>query len=279
LPLVVLNATSAADGRSAAYASYPGAVRWSWQLDQKVTLGRAVLDSARFAGISPVGLTCAWDGAFDIPRFADSTLDCKPGFRPLAVADGGYRDNSGLAEIAVAIDELARLGDPLDKVFVVQIRSNPEEGIRQMEGTRFDSGKLLPEIFAPAIVQESGRGGHGEAYEQQIMGHSNTPHMIVWGISHKIEAETLSLQPKEQRWGFEWLDKRAHEANLERQLRLPPLGWTIDPESYWALYRDSLIVPEMPVTGGCDDMLPQYSSLCKALAKANSVVAQRVNGS
>jgi hypothetical protein len=279
LPLVVLNATSAADGRSAAYASHPGAVRWAWQLDQQVPLGRAVLDSARFAGVSPVGVACAQEGAFDIPRMVGNTLDCKPGFRPLAIADGGYRDNSGLAEIAVAIDELARNGDPLDQVYVVQIRSNPEEGIRQLEGTRFDSGKLLPEVLAPAIVQESARGGHSEAYEQQIMGHSNRVHMMIWGISHKVEAESLALQQQEQHWRFAWLDKRAREANLERQLRLPPLGWTIDPESYWALYRDSLIVPDMPVTGGgCDSMLPQYTSLCKALVKANSVVAHPVNG-
>lgn len=274
LPLIVFNTTSATDGRSATYSSYPGAVRWSWQLDPHATVGRAVLDSARFAAISPVGVACAQDGAFDIPRMLTPPINCKPGFRPLAVADGGYRDNSGLAEIAVVIDELARYGDTLDKVFVVQITSNPDEGIRQVEGTRFDNGRLLSELLSPAIVQESARGGHSEAYQHQIMGHRYQPHMLTWGLSHYIEAENLSLQREENRWRFAWLNKRAHQADLERQLRLPPLGWTIDPQSYWRLYGDSLRIPEMPSIVKCGDLLPQYSTLCKALETANSVVPQ-----
>ncbi len=274
LPLIVFNTTSAADGRSATYASYPGAVRWSWQLDPKATVARAVLDSARFAGVSPVGVACAQDGAFDVPRMLAAQVDCKPGFRPLAVADGGYRDNSGLAEIAVVIDELARCGDPLDQVFVVQIRSNPDEGIRRVEGARFDSSKLLPELLAPAIVQESARGGHSEAYEQQMRGHRKQPQMFVWGLPHNLKAETLATQPKENRWPFEWLNRFADQAERERLLRLPPLGWTIDPESYWVLYGDSLRVPEVPIVRPCGGLLPQYSSLCKALINSNSVVVQ-----
>lgn len=274
LPLIVFNTTSSADGRSAAYSSYPGAVRWSWQLDSKTSVARAVLDSARFAGISPVGVACARDGTFEVPRMLPPPVNCMEGFRPLAVADGGYRDNSGLAEIAVAIDELSRYGDPLDQVFVIQIRSNPDEGIRRVEGSRFDSGKLLQELLAPAIVQEAARGGHSEAYEHQIMGHSRRPHMLVWGLPHDIEAESQSIQPGEKRWPFEWLNRHAEQAKKERLLRLAPLGWTIDPESYSGLYRDSLRIQELPTSGTCEKVPPQYALLCKALANSNSVVVR-----
>ncbi len=271
LPLVVFNATSAADGRSASYSSYPGAVRWSWELDSQATVGRAVLDSARFAGISPVGVACAHDGAFEIPRMPESAVKCKPGSRPLAVADGGYRDNAGLAEIAVVVDELARSGDPLNQVFVVQISSNPDEGIKWVEGTRFSSGKLLSELIAPAIVQESARSGHPEAYVQQIQGRRNQPHMYTWGLPHNLEASTFSSQRRQNFWIFNWLNERAIQAEWQRHARLPPLGWTMDPESYWALYRDSLRIRELPVVVRCDQLMPQYAVLCKALEDANSV--------
>lgn len=275
-PLIVFNTTSAADGRSAAYSSYPGAVRWSWQLDPRTTVARAVLDSARFAAISPVGMACAREGAYDIARFSKTSLKCGPGYRPLAVADGGYRDNSGLAEIAVVIDELARHGDPLDQVFVVQITSNPDEGIRQLQGTQFDNGRLLSELLAPAIVQESARSGHSEAYLHQIMGHHKQPHILTWGLPHQIVSEILSSQPQDNRWKITWLDERANRANLERQLRLPPLGWTIDPVLYWSLYADSLMIPAMSTVSDCATMKPEHSTLCMALATSKSVVLKPV---
>lgn len=274
LPLIVFNTTSAADGRNAVYSSYPGAVRWAWQLDTDTKVGRAILDSARFAGISPVGEACAEERTSNIPRIRESTVKCKQGFRPLAVADGGYRDNSGLAEISVVVDELARYGDPLDQVFIIQIRSDPYEGIKLLEGARFNRGSLLSELLSPAIVQESGRSGHPEAYEQQILGHHRQLNMYTWGLQHDIKASIFSSHHYKERWPFDWLNQLSAQAEWERQAQLAPLGWTIDPQSFWALYSDSLMIRELPTFVSCKQMLPQYSLICNSLDRANRVHVQ-----
>jgi hypothetical protein len=270
MPLIVFNATSAADGHGAIYSNYPEAISGAWHLNSRATIARAVLDSARFALVSPVGFACADGGAYPVPLIRDFKIQCEAGEQALAIADGGYHDNSGLAPIARIITELSQLGDKMNDIFVIQIVSNPDEGVPQFEGFRFDNGRLIPEVLAPAVLQEAARSAHSDAYESQILGNRRTPEMYRWFLSNATEVSNAALQRPRKRLGIEWFDRRAHQAEQMRWLRSPPLGWTIDPISYRALYADSLRIDGIPGVGNCDSEGEKYDMLCRRLLSASS---------
>lgn len=264
LPLTVFNATSATDGRGAIYSSAAGVFPSTWMLDGDESVKRAVLDSARFAVVSPIGSACAMVSSSSTPVPSLPNAGCRPGFAPIAVADGGYHDNSGLAAVADVLDQLAKLNTRMDNVFVVVVESNPEDGLAVKEGTRFDNGRLLPELLAPAWVQEAARSAHSEAYVKRILNRPSPPHLLTWRVSREALARILRDRTEESAWGIPILDQRARQANFEQQLRIAPLGWTMDPSAFHGLHADSLIARDLPIIGPCE------SALCRALAGANS---------
>lgn len=273
MPLVAFNATSAADGRHAVYASAPAAFPGTWLLDPGTPVMDAVADSARFAVVSPIGHTCAVREPV-VPLYADDNgVRCSEGFVPISVADGGYVDNSGLVSIEAILDELVRLDPELRDVYVVLIRSNPEIGLHQREGTRYHNGRLLPELLAPAFVQEAARGARADAFAERIARRLPAQHMMTWDISREHFAEVISKGPPPRRWNLDLLDQYFAQAEYERQLSLPPLGWTLDPDSYARLHSDALSVRQIPIFSDCNRMTEEFRVLCRVLPDARSPAA------
>nr|WP_199045501.1 hypothetical protein [Dyella sp. ASV24] len=241
LPMMIFNATSASDGRRVVYSSVAAGFTGAWLArgDAKVT--DAVLDSARFALVSPVGATCAKS---DVSMETDRGV-CPDGYHRIAVADGGYADNSGLASINDIVDKLVANGVGLDKIYVIAISSDPTENIGVKEGTRFDNGRLLAETLAPAYVMESARAGRStmlaDIVEKKLAG----KHFLRWDLTQE-----RSLQFWQKRYlddkadaghGFfaRW-DVHRSRANLKRQLDMAPLGWTLDSDSAGSVFTQAV---------------------------------------
>ena len=268
LPAVMFNATSAADGRPALYASVTADFPDAWLLDNSVAVKQAVVDSARFAVVSPIGHRCALrEGA--PPLHSKSTpVDCKENTDPIAVADGGYYDNSGLASLEAILDKLEQYDKSLSNVYLVVIRSNPEIGLQLDEGKRFDNGRVISELLAPFSVLESARSARGELYAGRWQRRLGEQNVMTWDldfarvISH---VETSSGGP----WPFAWLNERYNEAENLRRLQLAPLGWTMDRESFRTLHFESVTMPQVPHSPSCENLLPQFAVLCKVLPTAN----------
>lgn len=270
-PMTVLNATAAADGRRAVYTSvstdFPGA----WALDPTAQLGTATLDSARFALVSPVGSACA---RFDTTSSNDkvaTTEHCPAGYRSLAVADGGYADNSGLASVSDILDKLQKLRPNLENVYVVSITSNPTQNVAFKEGTRFDNGRLLAELAAPAYVMENSRAGHTTVFSDLVAKRIGESHFLRWEM---VSAKSVEY------WRGQYLKATASSGNglggkiaqmhsrshAIEELDLAPLGWTLDPFSAGAVFSQAVShfrIWDFPV---CTQYAIGADGLCNALA-------------
>jgi hypothetical protein len=269
LPIVIFNATSAADGRPALYSSvhakYPGA----WLLDTSVKVMDAVTDSARFAVVSPVGDGCALHEAAPPLHSGNRFVHCGEGFDPIPVADGGYNDNSGLASLESILDELADYDASLANVYVIIIRSNPEIGLRLEEGQRFDKGRAIPELLAPLAVLEAARSARSDLLAERWERRLGTSRVMTWDLDFARYASRKKAE-NDGPWHITWLDQRYNEVEALRRLQLAPLGWTLDRESFRTLYFESMTTPYIPNATKCESLLPQYTVLCRNLPAANS---------
>lgn len=269
-PLTVLNATAAADGRRAVYTSvntdFPGA----WALDPSAELGAATLDSARFALVSPVGSTCA---KFDTAPEDGAAISrhCPAGYRLLAVADGGYADNSGLASVNDILDKLQAFRPNLKNVYVISITSNPTQNVAFREGTRFDNGRFLAELVAPAYVMESARGGHTNVFSDLVAKRVGQAHFLRWEMVSAKSVEYWRGQylkaTAASGSGLDGIIARMHSrSHAIEQLDLAPLGWTLDPFSAGAVFSQAVShfrVWDFPV---CKQYAFGADGMCNALA-------------
>ncbi|MCP3722369.1 hypothetical protein M3I53_04345 [Paraburkholderia sp. CNPSo 3272] len=239
-PLTVFNSTAAADGRRAVYSSvsmdFPGA----WTLDAATPVDVATLDSARFALVSPVGSACA-RGNDSEKASADPLQKCPPGYRRIAVADGGYADNSGLASVNDILDKLQVFRPNLENVYVVSISSNPTQNVAFKEGTRFDNGRFLAEMVAPAYVMESARAGHTTVFSNLVAKRVGEAHFMRWEM---LSAESVEYWRKQYlratASGGSFVERMQSRSHAIEQLDLAPLGWTLDPYSAGAVFSQSV---------------------------------------
>ena len=268
LPLVIFNATSAADGRPALYSSIRAKFPGAWLLDPSVPVMDAVTDSARFAVVSPVGHRCALSEATPPLHSAGAPVECGKNFHPIAVADGGYNDNSGLASLETVLDELASYDPGLDNVYVVIIRSNPEIGLRLEEGRRFDQGRTLPELLAPLALLDNARSAHSDLIAERWERRLGPGRVMTWDLDYAKFASRTTTGPAHASMGY--LDRRAEDVEALRLLQLAPLGWTLDRDSFHSLRFQSVVTPYISSFTDCATRLPQYALLCQKLPSANA---------
>ena len=277
-PLTVFNATSAFDGRRAVYSSINADFGGSWRLDSSIKASKAVLDSARFPMISPIGNGCA-SGDTGAPRREGLDALCREGFYPIPLTDGGYADNSGLATIHDLLDKLQQIDQDLSLVYVIAITSDPIWDLNSDEGTRFDNGRLLSEIFSPAYVLEAARAGHAKVFANIIASRLPKGHFVEWKLS---SATTVHYLFEHERFHYEdmllgfrkkflpgWLISTQMRENISKSLHPAPLGWTLDRSSAIdILYQatDHFPVDEFPKCNHADS---NASSLCMSLAVKN----------
>lgn len=269
LPIVIFNATSAGDGRPAVYSSVAAKYPGSWLLKTSVKVMDAMMDSSRFAVVSPVGHSCALSEAAPPLHSGSTTIHCENGFDPIAVADGGYNDNSGLGSLETILDELATYDQSLTNVYVVIIRSNPEIGLLLQEGQRFDNGRAIPELLAPFAVMEAARSARSDLLAERWERRLGVERVMTWDLDFARFA-SQNKREKNGPWHISWLDVRYHELEAMRRLELAPLGWTLDRQSFRTLYFESAATPYFPTGTSCENLLSQYQVLCRALPSANS---------
>jgi hypothetical protein len=268
LPLAIFNATSAADGRPAVYSSIRAKFHGAWLLDPSVSVMDAVTDSARFAVVSPVGHRCALPEATPPLHSASALVTCNKPLQPIAVADGGYNDNSGLASLETILDELASYDRSLKDVYVVVIRSNPELGLRLEEGRRFDQGRAIPELLAPLAVLDNARSAHSDLFAERWERRLGPGRVITWDLDYAKFASRTNAELAGSSKGF--LNRRADDVEALRRLQLAPLGWTLDRESFHNLRFQSITTSYISSFTECATRLPQYGLLCRTLPTANS---------
>lgn len=269
LPIVIFNTTSAADGRPALYSSVAGKFPGAWMLDASVPVMKAVIDSARFAVISPVGHRCAQREAA-LPLHSETTpVICPTGYDPIAVADGGYSDNSGIGSLETILDELAQDDSQLTNVYLVVIRSNPEIGLNLQEGKRFDMGRAVPELLAPFAVMETARGARSDLAAERWERYLGIEKVITWDL-HSAQLASRKTAATDGPYHFAWFDNKYNNAEDLRRLGIAPLGWTLDRQSFRALHFDTMTTPTVPVASTCENLLPAYTALCRILPTANS---------
>ncbi|AUT67039.1 hypothetical protein [Paraburkholderia hospita] len=265
-PLSIFNSTAAADGRRAVYSSvsmdFPGA----WALDGATPVDVATLDSARFALVSPVGSACA-RGDDSEKASADPLQMCPQGYRRIAVADGGYADNSGLASVNDVLDKLQVFRPNLENVYVVSISSNPTQNVAFKEGTRFDNGRFLAEMVAPAYVMENARAGHTTVFSNLVAKRVGETHFMRWEM---LSAESVEYWRKQYlkatASGGGFFDRMQSRSRAIEELDLAPLGWTLDPFSAGTVFSQSvghLRISDFPV---CKQYRIGLQDICKDLA-------------
>jgi len=267
VPMIVFNATSATDGRRAVYSNVDTGFTGAWSLNSSVTAAEAVLDSARFALVSPLGAGC---GKSDISSEED-TKRCGRGFHSIPVADGGYSDNSGLASINDILDKISVFRPHLESVYVVAITSNPTQSINFLEGTRFDSGRFVAELVAPMYVMENARAGRATALSDIVEKRLPRNHFIRWDLSSDasfkyFQDEYLRAEKGKHRGFFRWIADGSARSKALDKLDLAPLGWTLDPYSAHAIFpqaTDHLLVFDFPT---CKRARAGADQICRDLA-------------
>lgn len=132
-PLLLFSATDADSGGRVVFANRPESnyqIKNQNGTTEPIQVGVAVLNSARFPGISPTG----WSFQIDRNKW-------------LRVVDGGYYDNSGAATLHDALENHLPDAQLPRNFFVVRIDGNPREGFSRcgtfVEKDRFSAGSLI----------------------------------------------------------------------------------------------------------------------------------------
>jgi hypothetical protein len=183
---------------------------WDRQLDpiQPVTLGMAVLDSARFPYISPTGQLAS------------------PGLGTWGhLVDGGYADNTG----ALAIDELlplllqaaaeAGLGEQIKPV-VLYISNDidqmvPSEVREMADRDHYPPARIFVEFIAPLLTLDASRQFHNRFMLDTL-----------WR-----DASALNI-------------RRVPELHLRSHGVPIPLGWTLSPSAFDSISTAAYTDPE-----------------------------------
>jgi hypothetical protein len=268
LPLTVVNTTSAHDGLRAVYSSVAAAFPGARRLDPATIVASAVSDSARFAVVSPLGLACA-DEPIGTYYAQAQQRSCPKGYFPVTVADGGYTDNSGLASINELIDELRIEKDDLHNVYVVIVSSDGSAGLPRREGTRFSNGYLLGELLAPGYVMDAGRSGHTATFDQLVRGKLPSQHVYSWDLSWYYMQAAFRAPRQLSVFDIPWLDEMVADAQFEKNLILPPLGWTLDPFTFDGVRRSATSHVGMGPMADCRNF-PGLELLCRDLLLSRS---------
>ncbi|AMV48244.1 hypothetical protein [Paraburkholderia caribensis] len=224
-------------------------------LDPHVFAVRAALDSARFPLVSAVGSACANVGIDLSNEPANVDVRCtRVGYtRPVAITDGGYADNSGLATLDIVYNRLRELGVDPSRIFVVYVTSNPEEGRDYNEGTRFDSASLTGTLAAPLLLMETARAGRAESIANLVRQRIPPNHFVEWHMSDaRVEngkaTASSSVDPKD----------------VATVRSLPPLGWTLDSIAVTSIEQLSLSHARV-FAQGCSNAQPAELELCNRL--------------
>ncbi len=259
LPLLLLNASSASDGKVAVNSSAGGVFPGEHLLDEQKPLAAAVLDSARFPIVSTVGVACSDDGVWSPRPLMNADVCGARGF-PVAVADGGYIDNSGADALSYLVDELVRAGVRMERIYVVYVSSNPEADLPTVEGNRFKSGSALGTLFAAGSIFENARAGRAGYNVETLAKRLPEGHLVRWSLSSPILFEILQKQGPA---GESDADKAKR---VERGLTSAPLGWTLDGDAITDIERVSLHHAAWLASKDCAMGDDADRALCSALS-------------
>lgn len=170
----------------------------------------AALDSARFPIVSATGSRCANVNVDPKDEPADRGVECEGTYKhPVAIADGGYADNSGLVALQKLYEQLVKRGRE-KSIYIVYITSNPEEGRDFVDGSRFDPSSLAGVLLSPGLLMEDARAGRANAIAD-IVRTGMPDHFIEWRMSN--------ARPSAEQKGA---------TDVATVADLPPLGWTLD---------------------------------------------------
>ncbi|NWK46421.1 hypothetical protein [Ralstonia pickettii] len=240
-PILVFNSTSAADGQLTVRSNVPLMADGNRVLSPTVHRVHAVLDSARFPFVSTVGYECSNEAALGpIPSEEQKCSRNVTYSHTLAITDGGYADNSGLASINYIISKLSTVGADPSRIFVVFISSNPEDGRSFIDGNRFDSSSLTGTIFSPILMLDTARAGRAAAYRKLVAGAVEKDNFIEWSLTNATSndipgsilkhAQSGDASSSEKSSGISVNEsqRNSKEDAIQISKTLPPLGWTLD---------------------------------------------------
>jgi hypothetical protein len=260
LPLLLLNSSTAPDGKIAVTSSAGGIFPGAHLLDDKQPLAAAVLDSARFPVVSAVGIACS-DDQVASPKLTLSYDPCGSRGQPIEVADGGYIDNSGSATLAYVIDELVKGKVDISRIYVVYISSNPEADLPAVEGKRFSSGTAIGNVLAAGSIFEQTRVERANRATDELAKRLPEGHLVRWSLSSRVLFDII----RDQGPVAETDDVK--RKRIENQLLGTPLGWTLDDDAADDVARAALHHAAWLASKNCALGETSDRSLCAALSQ------------
>jgi hypothetical protein len=228
-PLLVFNASSVQDGHRV-LLSYPLLCPRDGWCAQQMSLLTDATDSARFPLVSPARAR----NVFHTTPWQDQVTVSER-----AIVDGGYFDNSGGQTILDIASALERHGIPLNRIFVVLITSDPDEGLAGKNVPDYAASGWLTQLAVPVrslVMVRDGRTAIALNDMEQRLGPCNVIH---WSMSPqslnpslpalesslKADPATVALSKLHQDTGRTSLDDIRHAG------RAPALGWALSDRS------------------------------------------------
>lgn len=230
-PFVLLNATSAQDGRRVVLSQPLFCPLDGYCAANPESLLDSAIDSARFPLLSPARNRDAygWD-AWRGERIR--------GVRSLV--DGGYADNSGTVTLLDVVNGLLQHGVDKRRIRVILITSNPGEGLPLEHVADYADGGLLAQLQAPLSTVVHARDGRIDGALAVLRERLAPSQIVYWPMTQMTlnypapkEAARLAalrapelLAAQQLHGASGWVLKRGHAA---------PLGWALSPDAaYWA---------------------------------------------
>lgn len=198
----------------------------------------------------------------------------------IAITDGGYADNSGMATLDQIALRLHHYGVPWNQIYVVYISSNPVEGFEYKEGGRFDSGRLTASLLAPVFLMETARAGRATAFVYSAQTPNASRQVIEWPLSEanssnlSVAATQAAPPPTASTTdGFPYIGIQAprNEAQyrdlaIVNAKRMPPLGWTLDETAARGINVFAISHSHI-YNNSCRARYPLDGALCKAIMR------------
>jgi hypothetical protein len=228
-PLLIFNASSVQDGHRV-LLSYPLLCPHDGWCAQQMSLLTDATDSARFPLVSPARARNVfhWN-----PWQNEETVSER------AIVDGGYFDNSGGQTILDIVSALERHGIPLNRLFVLLITSDPDEGLEAKNVPDYAASGWLTQLAAPVrslVMVRDGRTAIALNDMEQRLGPCNVIH---WSMSSQslnrsrpelesnlqVDTATTAISKLHQGTGSNPVD------DIRRAERAPALGWALSARS------------------------------------------------
>jgi hypothetical protein len=230
-PLVLLNATSAQDGRRVVLSRPLFCPLDGYCAAKPESLLANAIDSARFPLITPARNrdVYGWDAWRKTRLRVQRSL-----------VDGGYADNSGMVTLLDVVEGLYEHGVEMGRVRVILITSNPDEGQPVELVADYAANGLLAQLQAPLNTVIHARDGRTDGALQALSRRLSERQIVYWPMTR---ATLNHLTPVE---AARAAAQRAPELLAERSLHgvseaerrhehAAPLGWALSPEAaYWA---------------------------------------------